>query len=92
VQLASRADTPLRSTLSHREPGERDKLESLHTLLMTLAWEWRHYNAVNGKVIDRSRQSVAELARTLSGTNADSTYTARGIQRAYSNGVPITHD
>jgi len=73
-------------------PAEWDNLEAPHTLLTTLAWECRHYNAVNGKVIDRSRQSVAELARTLSGTNADSTYTARGIQRAYSNGLPITHD
>ena len=71
--------------------GERDKLESLHTLLMTLAWEWRHYNAVNGTVIHRSRQSVAELARILSGTNVDSTYTARGTQRPYSGGLPITH-
>jgi flagellar biosynthesis/type III secretory pathway chaperone len=63
-------------------PAEWDNLEAPHTLLTTLARECRHYNAVNGKVIDRSRQSVAELARTLSGTNADSTYTARGIQRA----------
>ncbi len=83
--------TPLRTTLSRLDPEERDKLEPLHTLLTTLAWECRHYNAVNGKVIHRSRQSVAELARILSGTNADSTYTARGTKRPYSDGLPITH-
>ncbi len=81
----------LRSALAHLDQAERDKLEPLHTSLTTLAWACRHYNAVNGKVIHRSRQSVAELARILSGTNADSTYTARGTQRAYSDGLPITH-
>jgi len=55
--------TPLRSALPPQlASGERDKVEPLHTLLTTLAWECRHYNAVNGKVIHRSRQSVAELA------------------------------
>lgn len=82
--------TPLRSLLARVGPSERDKLEPLHTLLTTLAWECRHYNAVNGKVIHRSRQSVAELARILSGTDADSTYTARGTKRQYSDGLPIT--
>jgi flagellar biosynthesis/type III secretory pathway chaperone len=87
----SLGDTPLRSALARLAPEERGKLEPLHTLLTTLAWECRHYNAVNGKVIHRSRQSVAELARILSGTNADSTYTARGTQRSYSDALPITH-
>ncbi len=82
--------TPLRSLLTLVSSSERDKLEPLHTLLTTLAWECRHYNAVNGKVIHRSRQSVAELARILSGTDADSTYTARGTKRQYSDGLPIT--
>jgi flagellar biosynthesis/type III secretory pathway chaperone len=82
--------TPLRSALPRLPSDERDKLEPLHTLLTTLAWECRHYNAVNGKVIHRSRQSVTELARILSGTNAESTYTARGTTRQYSDGLPIT--
>ncbi len=75
--------TPLRALLADCEPSEREILEPLHTSLMTLAWECRHYNAVNGKVIHRSRQSVAELARILSGTDADSTYTARGTRQPY---------
>ena len=75
------AGSPLRDMLVHFESHEREILEPLHTLLTTLAWECRHYNAVNGKVIHRSRQSVAELARILSGTDADSIYTARGTQR-----------
>jgi flagella synthesis protein FlgN len=77
------AGTPLRQMLVHVEPHERAILEPLHTLLTTLAWECRHYNAVNGKVIHRSRQSVAELARILSGTDADSIYTARGTRQPY---------
>jgi flagellar biosynthesis/type III secretory pathway chaperone len=81
----------LRDLLKHASPAERENLEPLHTSLTTLAWECRHYNAVNGKVIHRSRQSVAELARILSGADADSTYTARGTTRAFGDGMPITH-
>ena len=80
----------LRDLLKNASPAERQNLEPLHTSLTTLAWECRHYNAVNGKVIHRSRQSVAELARILSGTDADSTYTARGTTRAFGDGMPIT--
>jgi len=80
----------LRDYLRHAAAAEREKLEPLHTSLTTLAWECRHYNAVNGKVIHRSRQSVAELARILSGTDADSTYTARGTTRAFGDGMSIT--
>lgn len=75
--------TPLRQMLVHAAADEREILEPLHTLLTTLAWQCRHYNAVNGKVIHRSRQSVAELARILSGTDADSIYTVRGTRQPY---------
>jgi len=75
--------TRLRELIPRLGANERDIVEPLHTSLTTLAWQCRHYNAVNGKVIHRSRQSVAELARILSGTDADSTYTARGTTRGY---------
>lgn len=75
--------TRLREMIPRLGANERAIVEPLHTSLTTLAWQCRHYNAVNGKVIHRSRQSVAELARILSGTDADSTYTARGTTRAY---------
>ena len=80
----------LRDVLKHAPAAERAKLEPLHTSLTTLAWECRHYNAVNGKVIHRSRQSVAELARILSGTDADSTYTSRGTTCSFGERTPIT--
>ena len=78
---------PLRDLLKGFDAYQRRIFEPLHTSLTTLAWECRHYNAVNGKVIHRSRQSVAELARILSGTDADSTYTARGTKRPF--GTPV---
>jgi flagellar biosynthesis/type III secretory pathway chaperone len=85
---------PLRGLLTRLDLRERAIFEPLHTSLTTLAWECRHYNAVNGKVIHRSRQSVAELARILSGTDADSIYTARGTKRAFGalpgEGQPIS--
>jgi len=80
----------LHDALKQAPAAERAILEPLHTSLTTLARECRHYNAVNGKVIHRSRQSVAELARILSGTDADSTYTARGTTRAFGDAMPIT--
>ena len=87
---AAVAGASLRDVLKQAPAAERAELEPLHTSLTTLAWACRHYNAVNGKVIHRSRQSVAELARILSGTDADSTYTARGTTRAFGDGMPIT--
>ena len=85
--------TSLREMLKRASPADRERYEPLHTSLTTLAWECRHYNAVNGKVIHRSRQSVAELARILSGSDGDSIYTARGTTRSagsFGDGAPIT--
>jgi flagellar biosynthesis/type III secretory pathway chaperone len=83
--------TPLRDMLNLLTPHERGEFEPLHTSLMRLATQCRHHNAVNGKVVHRSRQSVAELARILSGTDADSIYTAQGTQRQFGEGHAITH-
>jgi len=81
----------LRDMLNLLTPDERGQLEPLHTSLTRVATQCRHHNAVNGKVVHRSRQSVAELARILSGTDADSIYTARGTQRQFGEGHAITH-
>lgn len=83
--------TPLRDMLNLLTPHECGELEPLHTSLTGVATRCRHHNAVNGKVVHRSRQSVAELARILSGTDADSIYTARGTQRQFGEGHAITH-
>ncbi len=80
----------LHETLQRASAAQRAMYEPLHTSLTTLAWECRHYNAVNGKVIHRSRQSVAELARILSGSDGESIYTARGTRLHHGDGTPIT--
>ena len=64
----------------------RSALEARHARFKALAEMCRHQNAVNGKVIHRSRQSVAELARILSGQDADPIYTARGTTRPTTDG------
>ena len=66
--------------------GAQSALEARHARLKALAETCRHQNAVNGKVIHRTRQSLAELARILSGHDADPIYTARGTTRPTTDG------
>jgi flagellar biosynthesis/type III secretory pathway chaperone len=91
---AALAGTPLKQvlqTLADADPAGWQILEPLHTSLREVARQCRHHNAVNGKVVNRTRQSLAELARILSGTDADSIYTARGAKQAVGEGHRITH-
>ncbi|NJN51458.1 MAG: flagellar protein FlgN [Gammaproteobacteria bacterium] len=69
----------------------RAECEPLHNLLKARLADCRHRNAVNGKVVHRSRQSIAELARILSGTDADPIYTANGKKRSVHDGHALAH-
>jgi flagellar biosynthesis/type III secretory pathway chaperone len=79
----------LRRAIAEAPESERTELELRHTLLKTQLTECRHRNAVNGKVVHRSRQSVAELIRILSGSDANAIYTASGRKRSGQDGQPL---
>jgi flagellar biosynthesis/type III secretory pathway chaperone len=81
--LAGRTVREFTRTVGH-DAGNR--LDALHESVRGLADACRHQNAVNGKIIHRSRQSCAELARILSGTDADPLYTAHGRARRAGDG------
>ena len=74
-------DSRLATLVTQAEEPLKQELEPLHNRLVEVSTECRHQNAVNGKVVHRAQQSVTELARILSGTNADPLYTASGRTR-----------
>jgi len=95
ARMVRAAEKPLDALLAGRTVREfiaevggasQSALETRHARLKALAENCRHQNAVNGKVIHRTRQSLAELARILSGHDADPIYTARGTTRPTSDG------
>lgn len=81
----------LRDTIATASTSVQAELEPLHTLLKARLEECRHRNAVNGKVVHRSRQSIAELSRILTGTHAAPTYSAAGRQHSSHDGHPLAH-
>ncbi len=88
---ASLSGRSLRDTIAAASPSVHAELEPLHTLLKDRLDQCRHRNAVNGKVVHRSRQSIAELSRILTGTHAAPTYTATGRQHSSHDGHPLAH-
>lgn len=90
LEVALRGRT-LRDTIATASPAVQAELEPLHTLLKDRLEQCRHRNAVNGKVVHRSRQSIAELSRILTGTHAAPTYTANGRQQSSHDGQPLAH-
>jgi flagellar biosynthesis/type III secretory pathway chaperone len=67
-----------------------DKTDLLHNSVRSLLAECHEQNLVNGRIVRRSQQSVRELARILTGHEAEPLYDARGIERALPTGTSIT--
>ena len=53
-------------------------LEQRHSLLLQQATNAKEYNAVNGKIIQRSQQSVQALIQLTSGVADELIYSERG--------------
>ena len=66
------------------------KSETVHNSVRTLLTECHEQNLVNGRIVRRSQQSVRELARILTGHEAEPLYDARGTQRVSPQGTSIT--
>ncbi|HEX7035348.1 MAG TPA: flagellar export chaperone FlgN [Pseudomonadales bacterium] len=58
----------------------RGRLEPRRERLRELAAEVQKCNAVNGKIVHRSQQSVRELMHLMSGTDTEPLYSAQGYR------------
>ena len=64
--------------------------DPVHNSVRTLLAECHEQNLVNGRIVRRSQQFVRELARILTGHEAEPLYDARGIERVSPQGTSIT--
>jgi flagellar biosynthesis/type III secretory pathway chaperone len=92
--LASLGSTPLRGQIAALPEPDRVALEPAHARLVDLAGKTQECNAVNGKIVRRSQQSVRELMHLMSGKDTDALYseqgyTAQGQPQARSQGTAI---
>lgn len=56
----------------------RQILDARHNAIMTAAHNAKESNAVNGKILARSQQSLLELVQLMAGVTAETTYSDRG--------------
>lgn len=73
---------PIPDLLEGLQTADRKRLDSLHTTLRELAREAQDSNAVNGKIIHRSQQSVRDLIAILGDTHRDVLYGEQGVFRS----------
>lgn len=78
--VAELGPTPLRRQIDEFPPSRRQVLEPVHQRLVELAAETQKCNAVNGKIVHRSQQSVRELMHLMSGTDTDPLYSSHGYR------------
>lgn len=76
---------PLPEAIAALPNPERAQLELRHKQLVALVASAQDSNLVNGKVIQRSQQSVLTILDTLSGKSLDGLYDTSGYSNADSN-------
>lgn len=91
---AALGHTPLRAQISALPPEHRHALEPAHERLTNLVRRTQECNAVNGKVLHRSQQSVRELMHLMSGMDtgvlySEQGYTDQGRTRSGAQGTAI---
>lgn len=86
---AALGTVPLREQIAQAEPGVVSELERLHKILLTRADQAQEYNAVNGKIVHRTQQSVRDLIHLISGKDADLLYSQQGQTMATAKGTAI---
>ncbi len=80
---------PLADLLSSADADNRENLDLLHNNLCEVAREAKDFNAVNGKIISRSQQSVRELIGVINGYEPNALYGAHGTAlHGHSSGGP----
>ena len=83
------SSTGIADRIAAAPEAERQKLAQLHNSLRDSANRAQEYNAVNGKILQRSQQSTRELIHLISGTDADLLYGDRGRTSATVKGTAI---
>ena len=81
--------TPLPEQIRSADPNQIPELEHLHTSLLAKADQAQEYNAVNGKIVHRSQQSVRDLIHLISGMDAELLYGNQGQTMATAKGTAI---
>lgn len=87
--LARLGPPPLGERIAALPHPWRERLEAGHRRLGELAAQTQKCNAVNGRIVHRSQQSVRELMHLMSGTDTDPLYSAQGY-RAQGNSLSRT--
>jgi flagellar biosynthesis/type III secretory pathway chaperone len=80
----------IHADIGNHTPTDLPESEPVHNSVRALLASCHHQNLVNGRIVRRSQQSVRELARILTGHEAEPLYDARGTQRASPYGTAIT--
>ena len=80
---------PLSEQLADCPDAQRQELDRLHTSLLEQADLAQEYNAVNGKIVHRSQQSIRDLIHIISGTDAELLYGHQGQTMASAQGTAI---
>lgn len=88
-QTTALGKTPLSDQICGANPGAIPELEHLHTSLLVKADQAQEYNAVNGKIVHRSQQSVRDLIHLISGMDAELLYGNQGQTMATAKGTAI---
>jgi len=81
--------TGIEQQIATAREAERQNLAQLHSSLQASARRAQEYNAVNGKILQRSQQSTRELMHLISGTDTDLLYGERGRTSATVKGTAI---
>ena len=77
-QLREMGPEPLSQRIAALPEAERSRLDPLHKTLVERARQTQDFNAVNGKIVRRSQQSVRELLNLMSGTDSGPLYGQQG--------------
>lgn len=91
VHAASRQldPTSVQARIAAAPEPERSRLAVAHRSLTALAAEVREYNRVNGKIVARSQQSVAELLQLTFDDRSEKIYGENGQSRSLAAGASV---
>lgn len=78
--VAELGPIPLRQQITALTEPDRARLAAAHEDLLALVRDVQNCNAVNGKIVHRSQQSVRALMHLMSGTETDALYSAQGYK------------
>ena len=76
--VAFLVSTETKKSIARQPSPMAKKLDARHSAVMAAAHNAKESNAVNGKILARSQQSLLELVQLMAGVTAGTTYSDRG--------------